>query len=147
MASSDSQMDKLQRGWSKTTGLPDVNINTGAQSIGSERASLRGKVCQVYFGQTVYMCTTREVLGRYGWVYDTLTAKLCLLQRAETRRYIKRISLCLHLNGANVESGSDFEKLKFAKSSFLFTDDAKSFFHLMQNFITLRCKPIKKQSR
>ena len=41
MASSDSQMDKLQRGCPKRAELPDVNINTGVQSINTERASLR----------------------------------------------------------------------------------------------------------
>ena len=39
MASSDSQIDKAQRGRPKRAELPDVNINTGAQSINSERAS------------------------------------------------------------------------------------------------------------
>ena len=33
MASSDSQIDKPQRGRPKRAELPDVNINTGAQSI------------------------------------------------------------------------------------------------------------------
>ena len=40
MASSDSQIDKPQRGRPKSAELPDVNINTGVQSINSERASL-----------------------------------------------------------------------------------------------------------
>ena len=40
MASSDSQIDKPQRGHPKRAELPDVNINTGAQSINTERASL-----------------------------------------------------------------------------------------------------------
>ena len=39
MASSDSQIDKPQPGRPKRTELPDVNINTGAQSINAERAS------------------------------------------------------------------------------------------------------------
>ena len=39
MASSDSQIDKPQRGRPKRAELPDVNINTGAQSINSKRAS------------------------------------------------------------------------------------------------------------
>ena len=39
MASSDSQTDKPQRGRPKRAELPDVNINTGAQSINTERAS------------------------------------------------------------------------------------------------------------
>ena len=43
MASSESQIDKPQRGCPKRAKLPDVNINTGAQSINTERASL--KVC------------------------------------------------------------------------------------------------------
>ena len=41
MASSDSQIDKPQRGRPKRAELPDVNINTGAQSINTERAFLR----------------------------------------------------------------------------------------------------------
>ena len=40
MASSDSQIDKPQHGCPKRAELPDVNINTGAQSINTERASL-----------------------------------------------------------------------------------------------------------
>ena len=35
MASSDSQIDKPQRGRPKRAELPDVNINTGAQNINS----------------------------------------------------------------------------------------------------------------
>ena len=41
-ASSDGQIDKPQRGRLKRAELPDVNINTGAQSINIERASLKG---------------------------------------------------------------------------------------------------------
>ena len=41
MASSDSQIDKPHRGRPKRAELPDVNINTGAQSVNTERASLR----------------------------------------------------------------------------------------------------------
>ena len=37
MASSDSQINKLQRGCPKRAELPDVNINTGAHSINTER--------------------------------------------------------------------------------------------------------------
>ena len=40
MASSDSQIDKPQRGRPERAELPDVNINTGAQSINTERTSL-----------------------------------------------------------------------------------------------------------
>ena len=40
MASRDSQIDKPQRGCPKRAELLDVNINTGAQSINTERASL-----------------------------------------------------------------------------------------------------------
>ena len=36
MASSNSQIDKPQRGHPKRAELPDVNINTGAQSINTE---------------------------------------------------------------------------------------------------------------
>ena len=41
MASSDRQIDKPQRGRPKRAELPDVNINTDAQSINTERTSLR----------------------------------------------------------------------------------------------------------
>ena len=41
MASSDGQIDKPQRGCPKRAELPGVNINTGAQSINTERASVR----------------------------------------------------------------------------------------------------------
>ena len=41
MVSSDSQMDKPQRGCPKRAELPSVNINTGGQSSNTERASLR----------------------------------------------------------------------------------------------------------
>ena len=40
VASSDSQIDKPQRGRPKRAELPDVNINTGAQSINTERLAL-----------------------------------------------------------------------------------------------------------
>ena len=40
MASSDSQIEKPQRGRPKRAELTDVNINTGTQSIITERASL-----------------------------------------------------------------------------------------------------------
>ena len=40
MASSDIQIDKPQRGRTKRAELPSVNINTGVQSINTERASL-----------------------------------------------------------------------------------------------------------
>ena len=38
MASSDSQINKTERGRPKRAALPDVNIDTGAQSINTERA-------------------------------------------------------------------------------------------------------------
>ena len=40
MAGSGSQIDKPQHGRPKTAELPDVNVNTGAQSINIERDSL-----------------------------------------------------------------------------------------------------------
>ena len=41
MSSSDIQIDEPQRGRPKRAELPDVNINTCAQSIGTRKASLR----------------------------------------------------------------------------------------------------------
>ena len=40
MASSDSQIDKPQHGHPKIAELLGVNVNTGAQSINTERAAL-----------------------------------------------------------------------------------------------------------
>ena len=40
MASSDCQIDKPQHGRPKKAELPDVNTNTGAQSINTGRASI-----------------------------------------------------------------------------------------------------------
>ena len=45
MASSDNQIDKTQRGRPKRAELPDVNINTGAQSINTEGTSRNGEKC------------------------------------------------------------------------------------------------------
>ena len=49
MVSSDSQLDKPQRGRPKTAELPDVNINTGTQSINTERASLICRVAELAY--------------------------------------------------------------------------------------------------
>ena len=49
MASSDSQIDKPQCGHPKRAELTDANINTGTQSIDTERVSLSltlNEVCQ-----------------------------------------------------------------------------------------------------
>ena len=51
MANSDSQIDKLQGGRPKRAELPDFNINTGAKSINTERASLTdNKHCKMAVG-------------------------------------------------------------------------------------------------
>ena len=41
MASSNSQIDRPQRGCPKRAELPDVKINTGVQSINTERVCLK----------------------------------------------------------------------------------------------------------
>ena len=41
MASSDTHIDKPQHGRPKRAELPNVNINTGAQSINTERTFLK----------------------------------------------------------------------------------------------------------
>ena len=43
MGSSDSQIDKPQRGRHKRAELPEVNIITGANNINTEIASLRNR--------------------------------------------------------------------------------------------------------
>ena len=45
MASSNSQIDKPQHGRPKRAELPNVNIDTGAQSINTERASSNIHTC------------------------------------------------------------------------------------------------------
>ena len=55
MTSSDSQIDKPQRGRPKRAELPDVNINTGAQGINTERASFK---ITSYKTTQVLLCST-----------------------------------------------------------------------------------------
>ena len=47
MESSDNQIDKPQRGRPKRAELPDVNINTGAQSIYTETEPTEHMTCLV----------------------------------------------------------------------------------------------------
>ena len=66
MASGDSQVNKPQRGYSKRVKLPDVNINTGVQSINTEIAS--------------------EIPRNYGIsknIHDPVTRSYCLLLTSE----------------------------------------------------------------
>ena len=51
MASSNSQIAKLQCGHPKRAGLPDVNINTGAQGINTERELLLSTLLSGQSGQ------------------------------------------------------------------------------------------------
>ena len=58
MASRNSQIDKPQRGCPKRAELPDVNINTGAQSINTERPSLITSIAvhtELYVLQILYI--------------------------------------------------------------------------------------------
>ena len=48
MASRNSQIDKPQHGCPKRAELPDVNINTGVQSINTVRASLNNQYYSTY---------------------------------------------------------------------------------------------------
>ena len=57
MASSDSQIDKPQPGRPKRAELPDVNINTGVQSINTEKAPLT-----MFFSCHVLFCTKHGLL-------------------------------------------------------------------------------------
>ena len=52
MARSDSQIDKPQRGRPKRAELPDVNVNTGAQSINIESLF---KTSVVAFCETLFI--------------------------------------------------------------------------------------------
>ena len=70
MASSDSQSDKPQRyGRPKRAELPDVNINTGAQSINTERTSLK---LPLSLGQDIYQIETSVQLKENIMCYDGL---------------------------------------------------------------------------
>ena len=66
MASSNSQIDKLQRGRSKKAALPGININTGAQSINTERASLN-ELSNDLVWSPGHQCSLNLLLD---WVYD-----------------------------------------------------------------------------
>ena len=56
MASSNSQINKPQRGCPKRAELPDVNINTDVQSIDTERPSYNTTL-------TVLQCTWEKPFG------------------------------------------------------------------------------------
>ena len=62
MASSDSQIDKPQRGRPKRAELPDVNINTGAQSVNSG-SFFKGATGKNGFFLTTIMCSLQRVQG------------------------------------------------------------------------------------
>ena len=64
MASSISQIDKPQSGCSKRAELLDVNINTGAQSINTERTSLSSLASSSFKTQT---CDGRFQPRRISW--------------------------------------------------------------------------------
>ena len=63
MASSDSQIDKPQRGRPKRAELLGVNINTGAQSINTEKASLN--VFGVKIMLHLYVCLLNRLHAVY----------------------------------------------------------------------------------
>ena len=69
MASSDSHIDKPQRGHPKRPELPGVNINTGAQSINTEPSLFKEKVDPVseMTARTtpLHTCTVKSVHVRY----------------------------------------------------------------------------------
>ena len=61
MASSDSQIDKPQRGRPKRAELPDVNINTGTQSINTERASKIQATVEYWITTKLIVCLRLKV--------------------------------------------------------------------------------------
>ena len=74
VASSDGQIDKPQRGRPKRAELPDVNINTGAQSINTERASIKD-----WFGRKRHRALKRnERLGYVSFADSSFQNCQCL---------------------------------------------------------------------
>ena len=68
MASSDSQINKPQRGRPKRAEPPDVNINTGAQSSNTERASFKSQCCCSQVGRFDYRrLAIRSMASTYGY--------------------------------------------------------------------------------
>ena len=87
MASSDSQIDKPQRRRPKRAELPDVNINTGAQSINTERASLIRRFRSLWSrGSHPFRAQSG---GLYVWVSDWLS--VCLVQLRSRRQTTTRV--------------------------------------------------------
>ena len=73
MASSNSQIDKPEHGFPKRVELQDINtcINTGAQSINTERASLQSnlvsnQVCGLWFVILLFSCMSLQT-----WLKDS----------------------------------------------------------------------------
>ena len=77
MAGSDSQIDKPQRGRPERAELPDVNINTGAKSINTDRASLNLSLC---LEMAIYMYLLYFVLIFPATIADVLQLTMLMFQ-------------------------------------------------------------------
>ena len=74
MASSDSQIDKPQRGRPKRAELPDVNINTGAESINIETASSGNCTAQVNQRKMTFYSLQTENHDDFHWLRTSYKA-------------------------------------------------------------------------
>ena len=76
MVRSDSQIDKPQHGRPKRAELLDVNINTGTQSINSERVSLKFRVNLRFRDKMEKWCTSscKRTTNRIGdlFIYEPI---------------------------------------------------------------------------
>ena len=76
VARSNSQIDKPQCGRPKRDELPDVNINIGAQSINSERVSLKFRVNLRFRDKMEKWCTSscKRTTNRIGdlFIYEPI---------------------------------------------------------------------------
>ena len=81
MASSNSQIDKPQRGRPKRAELPDININTGAQSINTESFFEFIKVLDVYTDLDIDRDIDTDVTWTGTWTQTEPSFRYFALQR------------------------------------------------------------------
>ena len=105
MASSDSQTDKPQSGCPERAELPDVNINTGVQSINAERAALK------HFWSLMFHFRCWERITQM-WLNNSTIWLCCVRTRANTTRYWRDFGAFQSKFGASVSTNSiDFGSL------------------------------------
>ena len=109
MTSSDSQIDKPQRGRSKRAELPDMNINTGAHSINTERASL---VVSTFWITSKLLQRELYCHNRQSSYHNLRSICLCSIESLSNTIFIAKLvehrTGIVEVTGSNPVEASDF---------------------------------------